>query len=101
VLGGKVMNEKKVQYKNQNIILEDRQKLSISGVEHVVSFNDNTISISTTKGGMTIKGEALNISKLNLEDGNVTIEGTVNGIMYSNKDGLNSKGTGLLGKMFK
>lgn len=48
---------------------------------------------------MTIKGEELNINKLNLEDGNVKIDGTINGILYNNKDS-NSKGK-LFEKMFK
>lgn len=96
------MNERRSMVgKNQNIILEDRQKLSISGVEHVNNFNDNTIAVSTIKGNMVIKGEDLNISKLNLEDGNVIIEGVINAINYSNKESSSSKGSGLLGKMFK
>jgi len=95
------MNEKKVTGRSQNIILENREKLSISGVERVDSFNDNTIILATVKGGMAVKGASLNISKLNLEDGNVIIEGSVNSIAYSNKELSNSKGNGLLGKMFK
>ncbi|RKD33890.1 sporulation protein YabP [Thermohalobacter berrensis] len=95
------MTERRQDGKNQNIILENREKLSISGVDHVNSFNDNTIIVSTVKGVMNIKGESLNISKLNLEDGNVVIEGQIDGITYSNKDVGGSKGGGLLGKMFK
>ncbi|AFS79371.1 sporulation protein YabP [Gottschalkia acidurici 9a] len=85
----------------QNIILEDRSKLSISGVEQVDNFNENTISLGTVRGGITIKGEDLNISKLNLEDGNVIIDGTINSITYINKEATGGKGGGFLGKMFK
>ncbi len=95
------MNENKPTGRSQNIILENREKLSISGVEHVDSFNDNTVILSTLKGGMTVKGVSLNISKLNLDDGNVIIEGNVSSIIYSNKDSSGTKGNGLLGKMFK
>ena len=95
------MNEKKVTNRSQNIILENREKLSISGVEHVDSFNDNTIVLATLRGGMIVKGASLNISKLNLEDGNVIIEGNVNSIVYNNKESSGTKGSGLLGKMFK
>ncbi|WP_416197254.1 MAG: sporulation protein YabP [Sporanaerobacter sp.] len=93
------MGENDIGLKNQNIYLEDRTKLTITGVEQVESFNDNTIILITIKGGMTIKGEELNINKLNLEDGNVKIDGTINGILYNNRD---SSGKGkLLEKMFK
>jgi len=95
------MVEKKVSGKSNNIILEDREKLAISGVEYVESFNDNTIILATTKGGLSIKGASLNISKLNLDDGNVTIQGVINSITYTNKEVSAGKGSGLLGKMFK
>lgn len=99
--GGSRMNENRQTNKNQNIILENREKLSISGVDHVDSFNDNTITVLTNKGLLTIKGHSLNISKLNLDDGNVVIEGSVNSIVYSDKGSSKSRGNGLLGKMFK
>ncbi|MGF7059739.1 sporulation protein YabP [Brassicibacter mesophilus] len=95
------MNDNKGIGKSQNIILENREKLSISGVEHVDSFNDNTIVLATLRGGMIVKGASLNISKLNLEDGNVIIEGNINSVVYNNKDLSGTKGNGLLGKMFK
>ncbi|WP_200804883.1 sporulation protein YabP [Anaerosalibacter sp. Marseille-P3206] len=93
------MGDNNIKFKNQNIYLEDRKKLTITGVEQVESFNDNIILLNTIKGGITIKGEGLNINKLNLEDGNVKIDGVINGIVYSNKE-FGSKGN-LLGKMFK
>lgn len=95
------MNDSKITGRSQNIILENREKLSISGVEHVDSFNDNTIVLGTLRGGMVVKGASLNISKLNLEDGNVVIEGSINSLVYNNKNVSGSKGGGLLGKMFK
>lgn len=95
------MDEKKVTNKPQNIILENREKLNISGVEHVESFNENIIVVDTVRGIVTIKGNLLNISKLNLDDGNVKIEGNIDSVEYSNKDNLNTKGKGILGKMFK
>ena len=53
-----------MEFKNQNILLENRSKLTITGVEQVESFNENTIILITVKGGMTIKGEELNVGKL-------------------------------------
>lgn len=95
------MNENKQSLKNQNIILENREKLSISGVEQVDSFNENTITVLTNRGLLTIKGESLNISKLNLDDGNVIIEGSVTSMVYSDKGISSSKGNGILSKMFR
>lgn len=84
--------------KIQNIILEDRSRLSISGVEQVDSFNDNTIILSTIKGGLSIKGEGLNMSKLNIEEGSVRISGVINSIVYISKEGAPKN---FIGKIFK
>ena len=90
-----------VKNKSQNIILENREKLSVSGVEHLDSFNENLVIMETYQGILTIKGDNLDINKLNLDDGNVVIEGHVHSLVYSDKDSFGSKGTGFLGKMFK
>lgn len=96
------MEEKKnVRHRSQNIILEDREKMSVSGVEHVLSFNEEIISLVTVQGNITIKGEGLDIKKLNLDDGNLSIEGYIASITYSEKKDMSSKGMGFLGKMFK
>ncbi|WZL72814.1 sporulation protein YabP [Clostridiaceae bacterium 35-E11] len=87
--------------RSQNIILENREKLSVTGVEHVTSFDENTIILETIKGILTIKGSELDINKLNLDDGNVIVEGMIQSMMYSDKDSIGTKGIGFLGKMFK
>lgn len=92
------MNDNNMRFKNQNIIIEDRMKMTVSGVEQVESFNDNTIILTTINGGMTIKGEGLNISKLNLDDGNVKIDGKINGVAYTARD---ATGKNIMGKLFK
>ncbi|KXG73958.1 sporulation protein YabP [Thermotalea metallivorans] len=96
------MEDKRVaKSKSHHLILENREKLSISGVEHVDSFNENTVLLETVQGVLTIKGNELNINKLNLDDGNVVVEGFFYSINYSDKDSLQNKGVGFLGKMFK
>ena len=92
------MTENKIRFKNQNIMVEDRDKMMVTGVEQVESFNDNTIILTTIKGGMIIKGEGLNISKLNLDDGGVKIDGRINGLHYTDKD-PNPKN--IMSKLFK
>ena len=92
------MDENKIRFKSQNIIIEDRLKMTVTGVEQVENFNDNTITLMTVNGGMTIKGEGLNISKLNLDDGNVKIDGKVNGVVYTSRDATPKN---IMGKLFK
>ncbi|KAB3531891.1 sporulation protein YabP [Alkaliphilus pronyensis] len=87
--------------KTHNLILENREKLSLSGVEHVNSFNSEIITLQTVAGGLTIKGEELDVNKLNLEDGNLVITGVVHSLVYSSRDSIGSKGSGFLSKMFR
>lgn len=82
----------------QNIVIEDRRILKLSGVEQVDSFNDNTIVLSTVKGRLSIKGEDLNVSKLNLDEGKVEIDGLINSLTYLSKEG---EPKNFIGKIFK
>ena len=94
------MEEKKTfKASNQNIFLENRQKISITDVQDVDSFDDEMIQVLTPKGNIIIKGAKLQIQKLDLEDGKVIINGTINSINYVEKD--SSKGKGFLGKVLK
>lgn len=95
---GIIVSENRLNSKSQNILIEDRNNVTISGVEQVDSFNENTIILSTIKGGLSIKGENLNVSKLNLDEGNVKISGTINSLTYISKEGAPKN---LMGKIFK
>lgn len=100
---GDFMEERKNinRSKVHNVILENREKLSLSGVEHVNSFNSELIVLETIAGVVTVKGQELDVNKLSLEDGNVIIHGRVYSIVYSDRDSFSTKGGGLLSKMFK
>jgi len=90
-----------IRHKSHNIALENREKMNVSGVEHVTSFSPSIIILVTVQGNITIKGEELDIKKLNLDDGNLSIDGYINSIVYTDKEDIGSKGKGFLGKMFK
>lgn len=84
----------------QNLILENRKKLSISGVEDVLSFDDQIVILETSLGMLTIKGEDLRINKLSIDTTEVVIEGEMNSFSYSEKQDKKTSGS-LLGKIFK
>ena len=62
----------------QNLILENRQKLSISGVNDVLSFDDQVVMVDTELGLLTVKGENLKINKLSIDTSEVIVEGDIN-----------------------
>ena len=85
----------------QNLILENREKLTITGVVDVLSFDDQIVIVETQLGLLTIKGEELRINKLSLDSSEVIIDGEIFNLGYS-EAGMNKKSNGsILGKIFK
>ena len=84
----------------QNIILENRNKLNISGVQDVLSFDDQVVIIETDLGLLTVMGENLKINKLSIDTEEVIIEGEINNLGYSDHTKKEQEG-GLFSKIFK
>ena len=84
----------------QNLILENRGKLSISGVNDVLSFDDQVVMVETELGLLTIKGENIRINKLSIDTSEVIVEGHISYLAYSDKELEKTKGS-LISKIFK
>lgn len=67
----------------QNIIMENRKSLRISGVKDIDSFSENRIVLSTVMGELVIKGDDLHIGDLEAESGDLSMTGCINSIVYS------------------
>ena len=65
-----------------HVILEGRESLTVSGVEEVESFDENTILLTTAHGDLEIQGEGLHIEKLSLDGGDLKVEGQVSALIY-------------------
>ena len=85
----------------QNLILENRGKLSISGVNDVLSFDDQVVMVDTELGLLTVKGENIRINKLSLDTSEVIVDGEISSLTYSQKVPEKNGGTSLLSKIFK
>ena len=84
----------------QNLVLENRNKLNVSGVKDVLSFDDEVVIMETELGLLTIKGENLKINKLSIDTGDVIVEGEISNLGYndhSKKEHDNS----ILSKIFR
>ncbi len=66
-----------------NIILESRERMTVSGVIEVESFDENSIILDTELGTLIIKGQVLKIGKLNLDSGEVLAEGEFDSFEYT------------------
>ena len=85
----------------QNLILENRKKLSVSGVNDVLSFDDQVVMIETELGLLTVKGENIRINKLSIDTSEVIVEGEISYLSYSDKEPEKQKSGSLISKIFK
>lgn len=84
----------------QNLILENREKLNVSGVLDVLSFDDQIVIIETELGLLTVKGDNLRINKLSTDTEEVTVEGNIFTLSYSERNNSN-KDSSIFSKIFK
>lgn len=68
-----------------NVIIEGRQKVTVSAVGDVENFNDTLVTLTTNMGLLIIKGSDLKLEKLNLESGELKVEGTIDLIQYNDE----------------
>ena len=64
------------------ITLVARQRLTVSGVNGVERFDEDSIALSTENGRLLVQGEDLHIEKLSLDGGDLLVEGTVDSLTY-------------------
>lgn len=91
--------EEKKKICMQNIFLENRNKLNVTGVLDVLNFDEQMITMETELGILVIKGSDLKLNKYNLDDTELMIEGEISSLLYDDK--VNHKNESLLAKIFK
>ena len=84
---------------DHHVILEGRASLSVSGVEEVESFDENTIVMLTNRGTLIVRGEELHIEKLSLDGGDLKVEGTIDSLTY--EDSGRDRAGGLFARLFR
>ena len=62
--------------------LDERKKLTVSGVGEVVSFEENAVVLRTSRGTLLVRGQDLHLKTLSLDGGQVAVDGTVTALIY-------------------
>lgn len=86
-----------VRQKHQ-VILKNREKAIISGAAEVDSFDENRVVLITELGVLLIKGGGLHIQSLNVESGDVSVNGRIDSVEYIESQ---PQGGSFWGKIFK
>ena len=68
---------------DHHVTMQNCKTVLVTGVKEVISFDELAVLLITCCGQMTIEGEGLHISRLDLDRGEADIDGTVSGIYYS------------------
>ena len=83
--------------RSHSIHIDDRRLNSVTGVKDVDSFNEQFVQLLTEAGELRIEGADLHITKLNLDEGQVMLEGEISALEYAEGEERGS----LLGRIFR
>lgn len=92
------------EYGKHILSMEGRKKLTLQGVQHVGSFDEQEITLDTNMGFLQLKGEGMHITNLNLDQGSLVVEGFINALEYvegRSAKGAKVKGKGLINRLLK
>lgn len=93
--------EDKIGGRPHKLMIQNRSIGNISGIQDVVSFDENQVVLDTDMGLLTIKGKELHVSRLTLEKGEVDVAGTIDSLVYSSNASYRKSGESLLTRLFK
>ena len=89
-----------ISTQKHTITLEQRNECRLTGVTKVQSFDENMVVLDTVEGRITIKGNELHVSRINLEKNEADVSGRVDSFTYSQNNSLSKKGEGILTRLF-
>ena len=93
--------DKEIISGNHTVNIVKRHSINISGVKKIENFNDNEFLLETVMGFMNIKGSNLEIIKLDTYQGDVSIKGKIDSIIYTEISNKKNKEESIFSKLFK
>ncbi|MBS7339685.1 MAG: sporulation protein YabP [Suilimivivens sp.] len=90
-----------VNKRTHKLILNNRRTCNLTGINDVLSFDENEIILETEQGMLMIKGNELHVNRLMLDKGEVDVDGRIDSFTYSEQSNMAAKGESLLARLFK
>ena len=84
-----------------NVNITGRKSININGVKKIENFDESEFLLETNMGYMKICGSNLEIIKLDTYEGDVSIKGKINSLLYSESDKKVQKQESMFSKLFK
>lgn len=82
------------------LTMQNREKVDLTGVTEVVSFDNKVIELETVDGAVRFAGDGLHVKRLTLEKGEVELEGRIEEIVYHESHKSRTAG-GVLSRLFR
>lgn len=86
---------------NHGVTISERKSIIITGVKKIENFDNEEFFMETTLGYLAIKGEELEIIKLDTYQGNVSIKGRIDSMAYIDSGSKKDKENSFINKLFK
>ena len=83
------------------VTINERKNIIVSGVKKIDSFDNEEFLMDTNMGYIIIKGQDLEIIKLDTFQGNVSIKGKINSLGYMENPKKKDKEDSIFNKLFK
>lgn len=86
---------------NHSINILERKNILVTGVKKIESFDDEEFLMETVMGFLVLKGEGLELLKLDTLQGNVSIKGLLKSFAYMDEVGKKEKESSIISRLFK
>ena len=80
-----------------SVILEERGKLTVTGVDEVLRFDESEVEMRTARGDLLVRGSELHVGRLAIETGELGIDGAVSELVYEDEP---ARGEGFWARLF-
>ncbi len=65
-----------------DLTLQRREKLTMTGVTEVVSFDETAVVLHTGLGLLMVHGQGLQLKQLSVDGGQIAVEGSISALIY-------------------
>lgn len=79
----------------------NRKNCGLTGVADVIAFDEGEVILETDMGVLVVKGHELHVKRLDLEKGEVDIDGRMDSFFYSEQRNSTAKGESFFGRLFR
>ena len=86
---------------NHSINVLERKNILVTGVKKIESFDDEEFLMETVMGFLVLKGEGLELLKLDTLQGNVSIKGLLKSFSYLYENMKKDKENSIISRLFK